>query len=118
MYNMIDYIVIHEQCKPLVIKARSYSSAENFSDHRMVIADMELTGLFKIHQTRSKAGSNAPIAPANLENIPNRNAYKSRLRSKVGGDDRIIDDPVKAWASIASNILSAAEETLGHKVSI
>ena len=69
VYNMIDYIVIHEQCKPLVIKARSYSSAENFSDHRLVIADMELTGLFKIHQTRSKAGYNAPIAPANLENI-------------------------------------------------
>ena len=47
VYNMIDYIVIREQCKPLVIKAGSYSGTETFSDYRLVIADMELTDLFK-----------------------------------------------------------------------
>ena len=32
LYNVIDYVAIHKHCKLLVIKTRSYSSTDIFSD--------------------------------------------------------------------------------------
>ena len=57
MYNQIDYILVPQQLalrRHLLINARSYSNQSFESDHKIVIAEMDLTAQYKCPRDISK----------------------------------------------------------------
>ena len=43
IYNQIDYIILNQKNKQVLTVARSYRGTETSSDHRLVVARIELT---------------------------------------------------------------------------
>ena len=118
IHNMIDYIVIPKRYKPLVVRARSYAGTETFSDHKIVIADMELTGLYRVHIAAAGKAA-APIAIQRLENADVRKEYQSSLCQKLreqpafcGSSDS--GSVISTWDSTAQAVMDVAESTLGR----
>ena len=51
IYNQIDYIILNQKNKQVLTDARSYRGTETSSDHKLVVARIELT-LAKIYHQR------------------------------------------------------------------
>ena len=49
-YNQIDYIILNQKNKQVLTNARSYGGTETLSDHRLVVARIELTWARIYHQ--------------------------------------------------------------------
>ena len=49
-YNQIDYIILNQKNKQVLTNARSYGGTEILSDHRLVVARIELTWARIYHQ--------------------------------------------------------------------
>jgi len=92
IFNMIDYILVPSFCKALVRKARSYAGTETFSDHKIVIADMEFSHLFKIFPTRPKKAT-APLAVQRLADGTCAAEYREALQCELSEHSPLSDSP-------------------------
>jgi len=112
IYNMIDYIIIPEKFRPLVKRARSYGGTETFSDHKLVIADMEFDHLYKSHRTPPK-NRPAPLAVQSLADGSTREHYQSQLEDNLA-KMATPESPVETWSNAVSIILKTADTAVGR----
>jgi len=121
IYNMIDYIVVPQHCKPLVKKARSYAGTLTSSDHKMVIADMEFFGIFKIYDAKSKKKmSQLPLAVQKLSNVETKAKYQAVLKEELTQFDTQPSEThqtsphLTTWEQTTKAMTKAAESTVGR----
>jgi len=114
IYNMIDFILVPDHCKPLVKRARSFGGTELFSDHKLVIADIETSRLYRIFNTHSTAKPNryAPLAVDSLRDESCREIYQKEVVSKMNTMDST--SAVDTWNNTLQAAHNAAEVAVGR----
>ena len=109
VFNQIDYILIKENKKHSLRKARSYAGTETFSDHRLVVAEIEgdWTKMFmKINKSKQK-----PKKRINIRKLINDEETRKEFGVKL--DERI--EKLEKWEEISEACLITAEEVLGFE---
>jgi len=115
IYNMIDYILIPEACRPLVRRARSYSGTTLCSDHRVVISELLLDAMFKVHKVPQPR--ERPLAVSKLSDSVVAKQFSDALTRKLDtGIDTDVGNPSDAWDGAAEIIKKTAESVVGYMV--
>ena len=121
IYNMIDFVLIPHLCRPLLRRARSYAGTEVASDHKLVIAVMEFSGLYSIHNTVPKKKKNIKpvLAVRQLQNPQSREQFTTALETKHANLEIEAESASSMWQKATKIIIEAAESSLGtlHRTS-
>ena len=111
IHNQIDYMLILQDQKRTLIDARSYGGTETSSDHKLVKMKM----LIKWAALYRRPKRDEPTKKFNTAVLINdedkRKAYRKNL------DERIVElarNEQLTWEHIKSEIIKAAEETIGY----
>ena len=104
IFNMIDYILITNTKRQILVDSRSYAGMLKSSDHRLVVSRMEVKWP-KMYKHKHKEIS--PKINTNMLHDPEaRTKYQSKLKD-------ITADQYSTWDLMKSKLLEAAEETVG-----
>ncbi|XP_065182159.1 craniofacial development protein 2-like [Sycon ciliatum] len=119
VYNQIDYIICRESQKRLLKNCRSYGGMEPYSDHRIVIANLEIPRVYGVlgSQTRKRSISRQPsvntLRLASEKEV--QLAYAKKLSDSLAEPTGEAGDDVQEnWNAIQKHIHSAAATTVGY----
>ena len=116
-------MLIPHLCRPLLRRARSYAGKEVASDHKLVIAVMEFSGLYSIHNTVPKKKKKKNIKPVlavrQLQNPQSREQFITALETKHANLEMEAESASSMWQKATKMIIEAAESSLGtlHRTS-
>ena len=115
VYNMVDYIVVPEVCRPLVRRARSYSSPTLSSDHKLVIGELDLDTLYKLY--RMPNHYTPPVALGKLCDINVKRECPNALKNNkaICLDRRKSESLSVVWQRFANNVSETAKSVLGRR---
>ena len=112
--NQVDYILVRNEDKHLVQNARSYGGTETISDHKLVIANVDL----KHDRTRyTKSNSSNSVPRVNIDKLQDleiRKKYQNEL-SKQLDEQRVFQNCQDQWTHIVKACHQAGKEILGEK---
>jgi hypothetical protein len=115
IYNQIDYIIMDQNNKQVLTDARSYSGTETFSDHRLVVARMEVIWP-KIYQKRRNTAPQKRFDTGKLvANAENQNEYKDQIQRDIATEQYAESLKGNKWENIKNIIRTAAEKVIGYK---
>jgi len=114
IYNTIDYIVCRQNQKQLLTDSRSYAGTCTSSDHRLVVARLDVSRIFGVlgkQQQRTK--SNPRIAAELLIQPETREQYQSDLNNNLCNGVTAPSSSQEAWNTISKKVLDVAKDCLG-----
>ena len=112
--NQIDYILVRRNHRIFVNDSRSYSGTTTHSDHKIVIADMEINWHMKTPDIKSKTNKQTAVEKLHEEKYSTE--YKDILLQKITElDITNITNPQEKWNSIVESCKSSSLEVLGHR---
>ena len=105
IYNQIDYIICQENQKHLLCNSRSYSNTLTYTDHRIVVTEMniQMHHLYKKENKRRDKPFNSQLLTMHKDI---RNQYKTELKSKILQQTE--------WNDIQKSIMSTAKVTIEY----
>jgi exonuclease III len=108
-YNMIDYILIHQQQRQLLRQSRAYRTFTYDSDHQPVITTLNLEGLYYRRRPKASHIQNLDYKQLTM-NLPLREEYQTAVTAKLAeifsDEYGIITDTAINQYSIDPNILN------------
>lgn len=105
--NQIDYIMINQRYKNMVLDCQTYPSADCGSDHVLLVAKCRLR--MKKMKGENKAVDRIPISPINDRKV--QKIFRSTVEQRIAGMKEI-EDPREAWNEWKEVILKTAAETI------
>ncbi|XP_065196570.1 uncharacterized protein LOC135828065 [Sycon ciliatum] len=116
---MIDYVLLPTHLRPQLTRARSYGGTQLASDHKLVIADLETSRLFRAYNAKSTESMEKPLAVAELANPEKSLKYRENLKLKLQSSlmlCSVADSiPVADFRKSATNRMrESAKEVVGH----
>ena len=107
--NQIDYIMVRQEHRLFLNDARSYSGTTTFSDHRLVLAKLNLNWYRKtVKKSRTRK-----IDFSKLNDAEQRRMYQDSVSSKLMNTTPI--DVQEKWTSITTACTEASIEVLGYQ---
>jgi len=120
IYNQIDYVLCRQRQKRLLTDARSYGGCETPSDHRLVVARLDLNRIYGIFFNGRARTVQRNQHKLNLTNMPTdrelRMKYNDELTSRLLNVDRTVESPAELWNQSVDAINSAAREVADVQV--
>ena len=108
--NQIDYILVKQQHKPLVNNSRSYSGTLTFSDHNLVICNLNTKWYTITHRRK-------PIRKFDVNKLKDKqvqNSYKDKVIENLLNIAKP-KDVQEWWNSIVESCHKASKEVLGYR---
>ena len=117
IYNQIDYIFCLHRQRQLLVDSRSYSGTLVESDHRLVVARLDVSRIRHVwssveHGKKQRASQR--ILVGGLSDPTMRRRYCDELESSLTGNR--LDNtncPSTTWNGIRQTVITAARNTLG-----
>ena len=83
IYNQIDYIILNQKNKQVLTNARSYGGTEILSDHRLVVARIELTWARIYHQRMPNTSQKKFDTRQLTQNEENQERYREQIKQET-----------------------------------
>ena len=117
IYNVIDFVICPQTHKRLLTDSRSYSGTLLHSDHRLLVAKLDLRQLFNVWGCIEKARIPKHVR-YNTDLLVN-DPYREMFRAAVSDSISEVNTNTTAserWTSVEHVLKSAAESTIGKTV--
>ena len=114
IYNVIDFVICTQTHKKLLTDSRSYSGTLLHSDHRMLVAKLDLRQLFDVWGCIEKARIPKHVW-YNTDLLVN-DLFRAMFRAAVSDSNLEVNTNTTAserWTSVEHILKSAAESTIG-----
>jgi len=120
IYNQIDYVLCQSRQRQLFTDARSYAGTVLESDHRIVVARMEMSrlhGVWRAVETSKRSAQTQKILVTNLADSTTRTQYQSEIESVINNQQPVSPNtstsPDATWNSIQQSVMDTARNVLG-----
>ena len=115
IYNQIDYIILNQKNKQVLTDARSYGGTETSSDHRLLVAKIELTWA-RIHHKRMPNTSQNRFDTRQLtQNEENQVRYREQIKQETASREYVAEQQDNKWEKLKDIIKCAAETHVRYK---
>ena len=117
IYNVIDFVVCPQSHKRLLSDSRSYSGTLLHSDHRLLVAKLDLRQLFNVWGCIEKARMPKHVRYNTdlLVNDPHRTMFRAAVSDSIS-EVNTNTTASERWTSVEHALKSAAESTIGKTV--
>ena len=117
IYNQIDFILCRRSQRHLLQNARSYAGTLTSSDHHLVVAKLQLSGIYAgpVNTREQSSLSSRRLA---VEKLPSDISMQEQYKTKVTGRLNSqcfsnLSTPTVKWQHLAEAFISAGEESIG-----
>ena len=123
IYNQIDYIILNQKNKQILSDARSSGGTETSSDHRLVVAKMELIWPRIYHKRMQNQSQKRFDTRQLIQNEDIQERYREQIKQgiesmkyKATGENKSekLKDIIKC---AAENNIGYKKKTIGHQIS-
>ena len=115
IYNQIDYIILNQKNKQVLTDARSYGGTEILSDHRLVVARIELTWARIYHQRMPNTSQKRFDTRQLTQNEENQERYREQIKQETESSAYVAAQQGNKWEKLKDIIKCAAEIHIGYK---
>ena len=115
IYNQIDYIILNQKNKQVLTNARSYGGTEILSDHRLVVARIELTWARIYHQRMPNTSQKKFDTRQLTQNEENQERYREQIKQETESSAYVAVQHENKWEKLKDIIKCAAETHIGYK---
>ena len=118
MYNQIDYILVRQSQKRLLTNSRSYGGCEICTDHRLVLARLQLDRIYGLFGKRlAKRNINARPPRYNTSALASdpraREQFNDVLDDRLEEQTHSVTRPQILWNFTVAAVRNAAKTTIG-----
>ena len=110
-YSPIDYIIMRQNQKQILTDSRSYSGTEVESDHRLVVARLDIKW-YNIYKKRVRIEQTVRF---NTEPLVSDQDLKREYQDLLTHKQQITPPSENRWERLKNIILATAEEKIGYK---
>ena len=115
IYNHIDYIILNQKNKQVLTDASSYGAIQTLSDHRIVIARIELTWARIYHQRMPNTSQSRLDTRGLTQNEENQERYRGHIKHETESSACIAAQQENKWEKLKDIIKCVAETHIGYK---
>ena len=111
-FSQIDYIITNRNHKHCITDARSYAGTKVFSDHRLVVARLEVNWSSLYKKVTQKQNSTKRF---NTELLTNNDQSKKEYQESLTRNHELTPASDERWDRLKGIITSTAEEIIGYQ---
>ena len=115
IYSQIDYIILNQENKQVLTDARSYGGTEISSDHKLVVARIELTWARIYLQRMPNTSQKRFKARQVTQNEENQERYREQIKQETESSEYVAALQENKWEKLKDIIKCAAETHVGYK---
>ena len=113
IYNQIDYIILNQKNKQILSDARSYGGTETSSDHRLVVAIMELIWPRIYHKRMQNQSQKRFDTRQLIQNEDIQERYREQIKQGIESMKYKATEEDK-WKKLKDIIKCVAENNIGR----
>lgn len=114
-FSQIDYIIIPNKLKHILLDARVYCNTEASSDHRMLVARLDLRPFRIFQKPRTGQGQVKFNTQKLCNDEETKRKYQADLLENLQSTPEVRHS---RWERVEKNVLKTAETTLGHQAKL
>ena len=114
IYNVIDYIVCRHPQKSLLQDSRSYFGTTLESDHRLVVAQINTSRLFRCWGRKMASSRTIRYATDSFADPNKRTCYRTEVQQRLADTQPSVTSAQESWNTLSKVILSSAAATVGE----
>ena len=107
--NQIDYIIVNNKFKSLLIDSRSFGGIETQTDHKLVKAKLKLNW-YKAYQKENSNANRTKLDIGKLKNEETKTAYQKQIEEIIQNEYNSDTDPQNIWNSITNSCKESAKK--------
>ena len=115
IYNQIDYIILNQKNKQVLVDPPSYGGTKTSSDHRIIAARIELTWARIYHQRMPNKIQKRFDTRQLTQNEENQERYREQIKQETESSAYVAVQHENKWEKLKDIIKCAAETHIGYK---